>query len=468
MMDSPLWTIDEIRTATNGEVRGDARDVMGISIDSRTLAPDEAYFAILGDMHDGHKFVGAAHDAGASLCVVARGQLEDWTGPLLIVDDVLAALENLGRAARTRATCPVIAVTGSVGKTTTKEAMRTAFAACGPVHASAASFNNHWGVPLTLARMPRDTDYGVFEIGMNHPGEITPLVGMVRPDIAIITNVAPVHLGAFDSVDEIARAKAEIFSGVVPGGTAVLNADDPRIAMLSDWARDAGVENIVTFGEAPGADVRLERIAEKADCSCIDVDVSGTPMTLRVGTPGRHIVQNVLAVLAAVKLSGADLAKAGLALADLGAVKGRGQRHVLPWHGGNVLLIDESYNANPASIAAALTMLNAGAGGRRIAALGDMLELGSESRTLHAGLADAVRANCDALYLSGDAMRALGDEVSGTLPVTYGADADDLAQTLARDLHAGDTVMVKASNSLRFARIVDYLVSRADVGGGTG
>ncbi len=467
-MSNPLWAIEDIQAATGGEMRGNACDVTGISIDSRTLKPGEGYFAILGDVHDGHKFVGAAHEAGASLCVVARGQLESWSGPLLIVDDVLAALEDLGRAARARATCPVIAVTGSVGKTTTKEAMRTAFEACGSVHASAASFNNHWGVPLTLARMPSDTAYGVFEIGMNHPGEITPLVGMVRPDIAIITNVAPVHLGAFDSVDAIARAKAEIFSGVVPGGTAVLNADDPRIAMLSGWAGEAGVANIVTFGEADGADVRLEKIVEKADCSCIDVDVMGTPMTLRVGTPGRHIVQNVLAVLAAVKLSGADLAKAGLALADLGAVKGRGQRHVLPWNGGNILLIDESYNANPASIAAALTMLDAGAGGRRIAVLGDMLELGSESRALHAGLANKVRATCDALYLVGAEMGALGEEVSGELPVIYGTDADELARMLARDLCAGDTVMVKASNSLRFARIVDYLVTKAAVGGDSG
>ncbi len=399
---------------------------------------------------------------------MARGQLEDWDGPLLIVDDVLVALEDLGRAARARATCPVVAVTGSVGKTTTKEAMRTAFAACGPVHASAASFNNHWGVPLTLARMPRDTAYGIFEIGMNHPGEITPLVGMVQPDVAIITNIAPVHLGAFASVDDIARAKAEIFSGLVPGGTAVLNADDPRFAMLSDWAREAGVANIVTFGEAEGADVRLERIAEKPDCSCIDVDVMGTPMTLRVGTPGRHIVQNVLAVLAAVKLSGADLAQAGLALADLGAVKGRGQRHVLPWNGGNVLLIDESYNANPASIAAALTMLDAAAEGRRIAVLGDMLELGDESNALHAGLAGDVRATCDVLYLAGDEMRALESQLSGEMPVTLGADADELARLLATELRAGDTVMVKASNSLRFDRIVDYLVARADVGGDTG
>ena len=270
-MSSMLWTMQAMIDAMDASLVGAKFDgVNGISIDTRTLEAGDAYFAIKGDVHDGHKFVAAASKAGASVSVVAKDKvdsLEGETGSLLVVDDVLIALERLGAASRARTDAKIIAVTGSVGKTTTKEALRTALGACGKVHASAASYNNHWGVPLTLARMPEETDFGVFEIGMNNPGEITVLVKMVLPDVAIINNVAAVHLGAFNSVDEIAHAKAEIFDGLKADGIAILNADDKRIELLRKIAKSKGVSNIRTFGEADSADVHMDKIVLHGSCS---------------------------------------------------------------------------------------------------------------------------------------------------------------------------------------------------------
>ena len=302
-------------------------------------------------------------------------------------------------------------MTGSVGKTSTKEMLRTALSASGLTHASAASFNNHWGVPLTLARMPRDTAFGVFEIGMNHAGEITPLVGMVKPHVAIVTTIAASHLGHFKSLDEIADAKAEIFSGVVSGGHAVINRDTPYFDRLAAAARRCGVSNIVSFGRSRDADVRIEQLVLHADCCCVTADVMGESVIYKLGVPGEHMAVNSLAVLAAAKLTGADLARAALALAAAQPAKGRGVRERLRIAGGELLLIDESYNANPASVRAALALLahaKPGKGGRRIAVLGDMLELGEHGPALHAGLFEPMdAAHVDVLYAAGPLMANL-------------------------------------------------------------
>ena len=466
-MSSMLWTMQAMIDAMDARLVGAEFDgVNGISIDTRTLEAGDAYFAIKGDVHDGHKFVAAASNAGASVSVVAKDKvdsLEGETGSLLVVDDVLIALEKLGAASRARTAAKIIAVTGSVGKTTTKEALRTALEACGKIHASAASYNNHWGVPLTLARMPEETDFGVFEIGMNNPGEITVLVKMVLPDVAIINNVAAVHLGAFNSVDEIAHAKAEIFDGLKADGIAILNADDKRIELLRKIAKSKGVSNIITFGEADSADVHMDKIVLHGSCSCLTASVCGTPMVVKLGAPGKHIAMNALAVLGAVKSVGADLALSGIALANVAAVKGRGQRHRLETEHGSIVLIDESYNANPTSMRAALELLaaaNVKGRGRRIAVLGDMLELGPTSKQLHRGLAaDLIANKIDRVFLAGKDMEALFDEIAGQIETTHCATVDDLIPGVLADLRDGDVIMAKASLGIKFAKLVDALLS---------
>ena len=396
--ETVLWEVDRLVAAVGGRLEGAVGNrVGGISIDSRSIAPGDAFFAIRGDRFDGHDFVPAALDGEAALAVIAEERAEDFTGlkgARVIVPDVLEALENLGRAARQRMAGTVIGVTGSVGKTGTKEALRLALAPSGRVHAAERSFNNHWGVPLTLARMPADTEYGVFEIGMNHPGEIRHLVRLVLPHIAVITTVAPVHLGFFGSVEEIARAKAEIFEGVDPGGAVVLNADNPHFELLCSIAgTGTSIGRIVSFGRAARADVRLVEASIESGRSRVVADVFGERVRYVLGAPGNHFVDNSLAVLAAVRLAGADLATAADALAAMRAPRGRGERTCLAVGDGTALLIDESYNANPASMRAALDLLGAsepGDGGRRIAVLGDMLELGDASARYHADLASAV------------------------------------------------------------------------------
>ncbi|QKV20474.1 UDP-N-acetylmuramoylalanyl-D-glutamyl-2,6-diaminopimelate--D-alanyl-D-alanine ligase [Oricola thermophila] len=441
--------------------------VTGISIDSRTLQPGDAFFAIKGDKFDGHDFATAAAAAGASVLVVSEGKLPALGRvhmPMMVVSDVLDALCRLAAAARARSKAKIIAVTGSAGKTTTKEALRHALEPSGKVHASAASFNNHWGVPLTLARMPADTRFGIFEIGMNHPGEITPLVKLVRPHVAIVTLIAAAHLGHFKDLNEIAQAKAEIFSGIEPGGYALINRDDAKFNLLNRLAKAAGVEKIFGFGAHDKAKVRLQNAKYLDDCSTITAKVLDEEVAAKIGVPGRHMVQNVLAVLGAAKLVGADMTTVCHALATLKPEKGRGQRHRLKAGKGKFILIDESYNANPASMEAALELLASTpveGRGRRIAVLGDMLELGRHSRELHESLVGPVMAaGIDRLYLAGTEMKALADKVPNDIYCEYEEATDDLVGSLLSTPQAGDVFVIKSSNGIGFSRVVEAFLKK--------
>ncbi|MCW5683923.1 MAG: UDP-N-acetylmuramoylalanyl-D-glutamyl-2,6-diaminopimelate--D-alanyl-D-alanine ligase [Pseudolabrys sp.] len=463
---SALWTIEAMAMAMNATRQGALpASISGISIDTRTAQPGDAFFAIVGDSRDGHDFVPTALKAGA-IAVIAGDKRDRFPAdaPLLIVDDVLDALRALGRAARARSKAKIVAVTGSVGKTGTKEALRLALAADGETHASAASYNNHWGVPLTLARFPETAAYGVFEIGMNHAGEITPLVQMVRPHVAIITTVAPVHLEYFGSVEAIADAKAEIFLGLEPGGVAVLNGDNPQYARLADAAKRAKVSRIVTFGENEAADARAQKICLRPECSTVRATILGEEITYKLGAPGRHVVMNSLAVLTAVSLLEADLARAAMALAQLAPPTGRGARQTLTVPGGIALLIDESYNANPASMGAAIALLGqapVGPRGRRIAVLGDMLELGPQGPALHAALAGPLAAaGIDLVFCAGPLMRSLFDALPSGSRGGYAGTAAALESSVLGSVAAGDAIMVKGSLGSKMGPIVKALAAR--------
>jgi UDP-N-acetylmuramoyl-tripeptide--D-alanyl-D-alanine ligase len=466
-MTAPLWTSAAMAEAMRASVQGAPPEaISGLSIDSRSIAPGEAYFAIKGDVHDGHDFVAAALQAGAALAVVERAQRDKFAAdaPLLVVDDVLAGLVELAHAARARLKAQIIAVTGSVGKTSTKEALRRVLGAQGPTHASAASFNNHWGVPLSLARCPAAMRFAIFEIGMNHAGEIEPLVKMVRPHIAIITTVEPVHLEFFAGIEAIADAKAEIFAGLESGGTAVLNHDNSQFARLSRRAKKLGVSRIVSFGVHKKSEARLLDVSLHATCSAVHADILGQDVTYKLGMPGRHMAMNSLAVLAAAALAGADLALAALALSQVEPAAGRGVRRTLEVAGGEALLIDESYNANPASMAAALTVLGqapVGPHGRRIAVLGDMLELGPTGAALHGGLLEAIKANhIDLVYCCGPLMRNLWDALSTGKRGGYAGSAAALEAQAVAAIRAGDAIMVKGSLGSKMKTIVNALEKR--------
>ncbi len=396
MNDERLWSGLGLVAALNARVSGTPpRGITGISIDTRTLKGGDLFFAIRGENSDGHDFVRAAFAAGAAAAVVDEAHAVALRGLpcLYVVDDVQRGLERLGGAARERSEALIVAVTGSVGKTSTKEALRLVLADEGATHASVASYNNHWGVPLTLARMPADTRFGIFEIGMNHAGEIEPLVAQVHPQIAIVTNVAAVHLENFASVGEIADAKGEIFSGLVRGGVAIINRDIPTYDRLWRRAEASPAGHILTFGEHEDADARLDGFAMTPDGSEISATILGQRLDLRLAAPGRHLALNAMAVLLAARAAGVDLEAAAATLARFTAGQGRGARSVLQTPDGPFTLIDESYNANPTSMRAALALLGAttptGAG-RRIAVLGDMRELGPDAAALHEGLHDDI------------------------------------------------------------------------------
>jgi len=465
---TPLWTFEALVAAMDGRpVGAPPAGITGISIDSRTLQPGEAFFAIVGEKFDGHDFATAAVKAGASILVVAEGRLPALgriNAPMIVVPDVLAALEKAGVAARARSKARIIAVTGSVGKTTTKEMLRHVLSTVGKVHASDKSFNNHWGVPLTLARLPADADYAVFEIGMNHPGEIRPLVGMVRPHIAIVTLIAAAHLGHFRNLEEIAMAKAEIFEGVEPDGHVILNRDDTRFKLLDKVARQCGIDHVWGFGEHARSTFRLTGWAPSGDGSDMAMKIGGEEFSVHLGAAGRHIAQNALAVLGAAYLAGADPAQVAPALAALTPERGRGRRYRLLHPDGDILLIDESYNANPASMKAAIELLataEPGEGGRRIAVLGDMLELGQYSAKLHAAMAELLTGwPIDMAFLAGPEMKALADKLPESFAVEYQPDSEALAPIVLDSLRPGDVVMVKSSNGAGFSKIVDALVLR--------
>jgi UDP-N-acetylmuramoyl-tripeptide--D-alanyl-D-alanine ligase len=459
-----LWTVEAMAAAIGAEREGALpQSVPGISIDSRTLAPGDAFFAVQGDHRDGHYFVAAALAAKAGVAVVAADRRSELPQdvPLLVVPDVLAALRALAAAARARLQGKVIGVTGSVGKTGTKEALRLALSQDGETHASAASYNNHWGVPLSLARCPASARYAVLEMGMNHAGEIEPLSRLARPHVAIITTVAPVHLEFFGSLAKIADAKAEIFLGLEAGGAAVIDRDNSQFAHLKRRARQAGVARLVSFGEHEGADARLIKCALHPGCSAVQADILGTELTYKIAAPGRHLVHNSLAVLATAVLVGADLALAALALADFKPASGRGAAFEIDLPGGPATVIDESYNANPASMAAALALLGqrpVGARGRRIAVLGDMLELGPRGRALHRGLLAPVDANAiDLVFCCGPLMRALWRALPASRRGGYAEDSAALEPQVLSAVGAGDVVMVKGSLGSRMAPIVKAL-----------
>jgi UDP-N-acetylmuramoyl-tripeptide--D-alanyl-D-alanine ligase len=466
-MSEFLWTsvamVEAMHATTQGALPA---GITGISIDTRTIKSGEAYFAIKGDVHDGHAFVEAALKAGAGLAVVEATQRDKFPADarLLVVDDVLAALVELGIASRARLKAPIIAITGSVGKTSTKEALCRVLEAQGKTHASVASFNNHWGVPLTLARCPADVRFAIFEIGMNHAGEIETLVRMVRPHFAVITTVEPVHLEFFAGVEAIADAKAEIFSGLEPDGVAILNRDNSQFTRLQKSAKKAGVSRIVSFGADKKAEARLLDVALHPTCSAVHANILSHDVTYKLGMPGRHMAMNSLAVLAAASLLGADLAHAALTLSQVVPAAGRGVRHVLEVSGGEATLIDESYNANPASMAAAINVLGAaavGPKGRRIAVLGDMLELGPDGAKLHAGLLDAVQSNgIDLVFCCGPLMRNLWDALSTGKRGGYAGDAAALESQVLAAIRAGDAIMVKGSLGSKMKPIVSALEKR--------
>lgn len=461
---SALWSIDDMAKAMRADRHGKLpATVGGLSIDTRTLEKNEAFFAIQGDNRDGHDFVPAALEGGAGVAVIARDRRDKFPSdaPLLMVADVLEALRELARAARARTKAKVIGVTGSVGKTSTKEALRLALSQNGATHASVASYNNHWGVPLSLARCPANAKYAVFEIGMNHAGEITPLTQMVRPHVAIVTTIEPVHLEYFGTLDKIAEAKAEIFLGVEADGAAVLNRDNGQYGRLAKAAKAAGVKRVVAFGQNEAADARLIKYALHPDCSTVEADILGAPVTYKLGAPGFHLIHNSLAVLAAATFAGADLALSAVALAQLQPAAGRGTRISLTLPAGSALLIDESYNANPASMRAALALLGqaeVGAQGRRIAVLGDMLELGEQGMKLHRALARAVEdADIDVVFCSGPQMRALWEALPPPRRGAYAATSAELEPQVIAAVSNGDVVMVKGSLGSKMGPIVKAL-----------
>ncbi len=452
---SALWTSGEIAAATGGTA-SDEFEVAGVTFDSREVAAGDLFIAMPGTVHDGHEFLDQAISAGASGLLVSR----PVDHPHVLVEDTGRALQDLGRAARERSRATIIGVTGSVGKTSVKEALYAALDRCSPgeVHRSVKSYNNHTGVPLSLARMPRDSSFGIFEMGMNNAGEIAALTRLVRPHLAVITAIAPAHIENLGSEEAIADAKAEIFQGLEPNGIAIVPNDSPHRDRLVRAAR-RHADRIVTFGQGDADIHAVHAVRADNGGSLITAALVESDVTFTICQRGDHWVSNALAVLATVEAVGCDLALAGLALADLGGLKGRGERHQLRLDDGEALLIDESYNANPASMAATLKSLGSETGvERRIAVLGPMRELGPRSDEFHAGLAPAViDAGVEELVLVGVDMRPLEEAIGDRVHVTRVADADEAAEAVLGLLRPGDAVLIKASNSIGLARVVELL-----------
>lgn len=452
---SVLWSSDEIARATGG-MASEPFEVTGVTFDSREVGRGDLFIAMPGTARDGHEFVGQAVAAGAGGLVVSR----PVDAPHVLVEDTARALQDLGRAARERSRATIIGVTGSVGKTSTKEAL---FAALdrrrpGKVHRSVKSYNNHTGVPLSLARMPRDAEVAVLEMGMNNAGEIAALTRLVRPNVALITAIAPAHIENLGSEEAIADAKAEIFEGLEPEGIAIIPNDTPHRDRLLRAAR-RHADRIITFGSGDADIHALHAMRAEDGGSLVTAALLESEITFTLSQRGEHWICNALAVLATVEAVGGDVGLAGLALAEMGGLKGRGQRHRIEVESGEALLIDESYNANPASMVATLKSLGSETGVlRRIAVLGPMRELGSHSEALHAGVAPSViDAKVDELILIGEETRPLEKALHGRVHIRRVADADEAADALARLLRPGDAVLVKASNSVGLALVVERL-----------
>lgn len=476
----PLWTGDDVAMATNGRLASGSASAdwqaTGVSIDSRTCAPGDLFVALAGPNFDGHDYVATALSAGAAGAIVSRVPAELEGSPQLVaVDDCDAALTALGHFARGRSGAQFVCVTGSVGKTSTKDGLAAALGACGATHATQGNLNNHWGAPLTLARMPADAAYGVIELGMNHAGELTPLSRLARPDVAVITTIEAVHLEFFECVAAIAEAKAEIFAGLGDNGVAVLNRDNAYFALLATIAAEQGAKRILGFGANPEADARLIAAKFDDDGSDVTADVDGHTVHYRLNAPGRHRVINSLAVLAAVAGLEADLDAAAAALGDVAIPRGRGRRHRVAGAAGEYVVIDDSYNASPASMRAAFEVLgdahpgtHPGGTGRRIAVLGDMLELGTEAPKLHAGLVRNLEAvGIDKVFTCGELMAALAEVLSRNMRGGHAATPEQLLPVVLGAVQAGDVVLVKGSLGSRVGPIAEALIAGAGGNGGT-
>jgi UDP-N-acetylmuramoyl-tripeptide--D-alanyl-D-alanine ligase len=458
---TPLWTSAEIAEAVAGSSSADFT-ATGVAFDSREVEPGHLFIALKGEITDGHLFLDRAFASGAAGAIVS----EDTARPHVRVGDTVEALNALGRAARGRTAARICGVTGSVGKTGTKEALYAALdrAAPGAAHRSVKSYNNHTGVPLSLARMPRETRFGILEMGMNHKGELAALTRLVRPHVAIVTSIAPAHREFFASDAEIAEAKAEIFEGLEPGGTAIIPFDSPHRDRLIAGARPYA-ERIVTFGRGEGADIFARDVVRASNGgSLLTAVLPDAELTFTISQPGDHWVSNALAVLGAVDAMGGDLASAGLALADLPGLKGRGERHRIRAEAGDALLIDESYNANPASMAATLKSFGEEKiAGRRIAVLGGMRELGHDSAQFHEGLAGPIEAaKVDYAILVGDEMAPLAKALGRKVEIEHVADAASAIPLARREVGPGDAILVKGSNSIGLAALVEALASGTD------
>jgi len=456
-----LWAAEDLIEATGGSFTTPFR-ANGVSIDTRTLQPGDLFVALLGEGRDGHDFVATALENGAAGAMTHR--TIPGVGPLLCVDDTLAALARLGAFARARFTGQVIAVTGSVGKTTTKEMLRTILSVLGPTHAAVASYNNHWGLPLTLARMAPDMAFCVAEIGMNHAGEIAPLARLAQPDVAVITAIEPAHIGHLGSIEAIADEKASILAGLGPDGVAVLPSDSPQFPRLLEHATKVQASKvgatdvrIVTFGTGPEADCRLLSAVADADGSDIRAEITGRKVRFRLNAPGRHMAMNAMAALGAIVGLGLDPDVAASVLEGFVPLTGRGARRTLTLPTGTALLLDESYNGNGASMRAALEVLRLQPARRRIAVLGDMLELGEAGPAEHAALAASAAAAADTVHVCGPLMRHLFEALPASARGAHFPDSAALAPFLARFVAPGDAILVKGSLGSRMKRVVDAL-----------
>lgn len=458
-----LWTYEDVAAATRGTLTGGPWEAQGISIDSRTISPGDIYVAIAGERFDGHTFINQALAAGAVAAIVSYrpGDVAE-DAPLVTVYDTLKALEGLAAAARHRCNARIIALTGSVGKTGSKEMLGRALAKFGKIHLSQGNLNNHIGAPLSLARLPQDADFAVFELGMNHSGEISPLSRLVRPELALITNVEPVHIEFFDGIDDIARAKAEIYDGMGKGGIAVLNKDNGSYDILADAASEAGIDNIITFGRGDGVAMRLTDHEIGSEGSTVRVEFSGECLTYSLGAVGEHWAFNSAGVLACISALGLDVEIASRAIGDIKASRGRGEASTLALkNGGSLDLIDESYNASPPAVRAAFKVLalrTPQPDGGKVVVLGDMLELGEKSDELHQALLDdLLAASPTSVYAIGPKMKGLFDLLPGNLQSGWAETSAELAEQIANSLSSGDIVLVKGSLGMKMATVISAI-----------